>query len=79
MALRHERRVEFAGEGIMYGNDIKRWNIGPEIYPMEIIDDKGTVIETRYQNGYDLTKDNLLPIPENEIALNPNLVQNPGW
>jgi len=78
-ALRHERRVEFACEGIMYGNDIKRWNIGPEIYPMKILDDKGAVIETRYQNGYNLAKDNLLPIPENEIALNPNLKQNPGW
>lgn len=75
--LRHERRIEFAMEGL-YWADIKRWKIGSEIYPQEIRDHLGNLIETRFPNGY-LEFYNLLPIPDNEISLNENLEQNPGW
>lgn len=36
---------------------------------------------TTMQQGYnfDIDRDYLLPIPEQEITLNPNLTQNPGW
>ncbi len=78
-ALRHERRVEFACEGLIYWDDIRRWEIGPQIYPMDIYDGSGNVFLTRYKNGYTLPKDKYLPIPETEIAMNPNLIQNPGW
>ena len=46
-ALRHERRVEFAFEGL-YWSDIRRWGIGPEIYPMDVRGTDGGVIERRY-------------------------------
>ncbi|WP_194973817.1 RagB/SusD family nutrient uptake outer membrane protein [Aquiflexum lacus] len=75
--LRHERRIEFAMEGL-YWADIKRWRIGKDIYPQEIRDHLGNLIETRFPNGY-LEFYNLLPIPDREIALNENLEQNPGW
>ena len=75
--LRHERRIEFAMEGL-YWADIKRWKIGSEIYPQEIRDHLGNLIETRFPNGY-LEFYNLLPIPDSEISLNENLEQNPGW
>ena len=75
--LRHERRIEFALEGV-YWKDIKRWNIGSEIYPVEVKSPDGKLIETKFPEGYDET-DNLLPIPDSEIALNPNLEQNPGY
>lgn len=75
--LRHERRIEFALEGL-YWADIKRWNIGPDIYPVEVRAADGSLIETKFPGGYK-EKDNLLPIPESERALNPNLKQNPGW
>jgi len=75
--LRKERRIEFALEGL-YWFDIKRWNLGQQLYPLVIKDHLGGVIETKFPNGY-LDYYNLLPIPVNELSLNPNLVQNPGW
>lgn len=75
--LRHERRIEFFLEGT-YWADIKRWNIGSKIYPAQIKAADGSLIETKFPNGYK-EKDNLLPIPENERAYNPKLGQNPGW
>ena len=75
--LRHERRIEFALEGL-YWADIKRWDIGKDIYPMVVRDHNGDIIENRFPDGY-LEHYNLLPIPDNEISLNGNLVQNPGW
>jgi starch-binding outer membrane protein, SusD/RagB family len=75
--LRHERRIEFFGEGINWA-DIKRWNIGADIYPVEVRAADGSLIETKFRNGYQ-DKYNLLPIPDSERSLNPNLEQNPGW
>ena len=75
--LRHERRIEFALEGL-YWADIKRWEIGAELYPIEVKDHNGNVIETKFPNGY-LDFYRLLPIPDSEISLNGNLTQNPGW
>ena len=62
----------------LYGSDIKRWDIGKDIYPVEVRDQKGDLIETKFPDGY-LEYYNLLPIPDNERSLNPNLEQNPGW
>lgn len=76
--LRKERRIELALEG-QYWDDIKRWKIGPEIYPVEVRGALGELIEVKFPNGYDLNKDNYLPIPDSEISLNPNLDQNPGY
>lgn len=75
--LRHERRIEFALEG-RYWSDVKRWKIGEKLYPMEIRDHNGGLIETRFPNGY-LESYDLLPIPDSERSLNPNLEQNTGW
>ena len=75
--LRHERRIEFALEGL-YWADIRRWDIGKDIYPVNIKDQNGNIIETKFPNGY-LEYYNLLPIPQSEIYLNNKLQQNPGW
>lgn len=75
--LRHERRIEFFGEGINWA-DIKRWNIGPDIYPVEVRGGDGSLIEVKFPAGYE-EKHNLLPIPDNELSFNENLEQNPGW
>lgn len=75
--LRHERRIEFALEGL-YWMDIKRWKIGKDIYPMKVYSHKGDVIEVKFPNGYNEAY-NLLPIPDSERSLNPKLSQNPGW
>lgn len=76
--LRHERRVELALEG-QFWDDIKRWNAGPEFYPCDVIGGLGQKIETKFPNGYDLNRDNLLPISSDEISQNPKLTQNPGY
>lgn len=75
--LRHEKVVEFFGEGILWA-DIKRWKIGQDIYPVDIKAADGGLIEVKFPNGYE-DRHNLLPIPDNEIAFNNNLEQNPGW
>jgi hypothetical protein len=75
--LRYERRIEFALEGL-YWSDIRRWNIGKDIYPVAVRDHNGDIIEHKFPNGY-LEFYNLLPIPDIELSLNENLVQNPGW
>ncbi|GAC1387693.1 MAG: RagB/SusD family nutrient uptake outer membrane protein [Ginsengibacter sp.] len=75
--LRHERRIEFALEGL-YWADIRRWDIGKDIYPVNVKDQNGNIIETKFPAGY-LEYYNLLPIPQSEISLNNNLQQNPKW
>lgn len=79
--LRHERRIEFALEGV-YWMDIKRWHkldgFLNNVYPIAVRDHKGSIIETKFSDGYK-EHFNLLPIPNGELSLNENLVQNPGW
>jgi len=79
--LRHERRIEFALESL-YWSDIKRWQeldgYADEIYPVEVRDRHGNLIEAKFPDGYkDYYK--YLPIPDSELSLNENLEQNPGW
>lgn len=75
--VRHERRIELALEG-RYWADVKRWKIGKILYPLVIKDHNGGLIDTKFPNGY-LDYYDLLPIPDSERSLNPNLKQNPGW
>ncbi|NKI27527.1 RagB/SusD family nutrient uptake outer membrane protein [Arenibacter sp. 6A1] len=53
--------------------------VGSEV----LLDSDGYVdpLQGELPNGYqfDLTRDYLLPIPTDELTLNPNLTQNPGW
>lgn len=74
-AIRLERRVEFAMEGIRYF-DLRRWGIATQVlngfvqnplyYPN---------IKTKYQPNYDFW-----PIPQYEIDFNaPEMKQNPGY
>ena len=80
-ALRYERRIEFALEG-RYWQDIKRWHeldgYADEIYPVEVRDRRGNLLETKFPNGYQENY-KYLPIPDSELSLNENLEQNPGW
>jgi hypothetical protein len=79
--LRHERRIEFALEGL-YWMDLKRWHkldgFLNDVYPVEVRDHNGSLIETKFPDGYK-EHFNLLPIPNSELSLNENLEQNPGW
>ncbi|MDT0678335.1 RagB/SusD family nutrient uptake outer membrane protein [Autumnicola musiva] len=81
--LRDERRVELAFEDHRFW-DIRRWKIGPsttEIYGMEIINNNETFDYQRKLVEIRVWDDRMYfyPIPQNEVYLNENLQQNPGW
>jgi hypothetical protein len=73
--IRHERRIELAMEGYYY-TDIRRWGIAKEVMDGPVYDFNGDVYENR---SYEAPKYDLWAIPSNQIDLNPNLKQNPGW
>ena len=72
--IRHERKVEFPGEGIWY-SDIRRWKIGIELCNHTI---KGFVGNTQRERAF-REREYLWGIPSTDIELNPDLEQNPGW
>ena len=69
--IRHERRVELGMEGLRW-TDIKRWKTA-ETYIPTLIDLGGV------RRAFDPTKHYLMPIPQSEIDINTNLVQNPNY
>lgn len=69
--IRHERRVEFAGEGLRY-QDIKRWKTAEQIIPT-IVDAGGV------RRNFDPAKHYLFPFPQSEIDINKSLEQNPNY
>lgn len=82
--LREERMVELAFEDHRFW-DIRRWKIGPstqEVYGVEVeqvgmddFDYETVLVEDRVWTE----AMNLYPIPQNEVFINDNLKQNPGW
>jgi starch-binding outer membrane protein, SusD/RagB family len=81
--LRNERRVELAFEDHRFW-DLRRWKIGPSttvIRGMNITNNSGVltftpkVVETRVWDD----RMYLYPIPQTELFINHNLLQNPGW
>lgn len=74
-AIRLERRIELAGEGI-YFFDIRRWKTIEQEMNAPIRDHAGNVIVTRH---FDPARDYFWPVPYTEIDLNPALTQNPNY
>lgn len=74
-AIRLERRIEMAGEGLYY-TDIRRWGTIEDLNNGPVYDASGNVLETR---AFIPERDYLWAIPSTEIQLDPNLEQNPGW
>jgi hypothetical protein len=73
--IRHERRIEFAGEA-MYYNDIRRWKTAEKELNATIFKYDGSAIEGRKFNA---ARDYWWPIPQTQRDLNPKLEQNPGY
>jgi hypothetical protein len=73
--IRHERRVEFAGEA-QYYTDIRRWKTAEVVLNGPIHKYDGSVIETRHFNP---NRDYWWPIAQTELDLNPELQQTPGY
>jgi len=66
--LKHERVTELTGEGHRW-EDLARWG---ELGPQLAVRDPGFA---NFIKG----KHEFLPIPQSDIDINPNLMQNPGW
>jgi starch-binding outer membrane protein, SusD/RagB family len=92
--VRRERRVEFCWEPYIRYMDITRWGIASQainrkFYGMKLTDDPSTyteypVDETGHLFSIDKTgffepNNDLWPIPQTEIDINPALGQNPGY
>jgi tetratricopeptide (TPR) repeat protein len=66
--LKHERLLELSGEGHRWA-DLARWgDLGPGIADR----DPGF-------NNFEVGRHEFLPIPQRDLDINRNLVQNPGW
>jgi hypothetical protein len=81
--IRNERAVEFANEGLRMA-DIRRWRIAKQIMPGRVygIDFlEGGVVKTAASADNRLFDDKhyFFPIPQDDINLNANLTQNPGF
>jgi hypothetical protein len=73
--IRHERRVELAGEGLYY-YDVLRWKTAAQVLNAEVYNAAGQRVDSRRFNA---ARDYLWPIPSVAIQENPSLTQNPGW
>lgn len=81
--LRHERRVEFAMEGLRLF-DIRRWKIAEQVMPgqkygIDYVEGGQTKKWIADNRRFDPTRDYLWPIPQRELVLMPGLKQNPGY
>jgi hypothetical protein len=71
--LRHERATELAGEGVRW-YDINRYGL---------LDNQAGIDELKTRDvdfgNFVLGKSKLLPIPQSDIDIDPNIKQNPGY
>ncbi|MCD7713303.1 MAG: RagB/SusD family nutrient uptake outer membrane protein, partial [Firmicutes bacterium] len=78
-AIKQERRLELAFEWVRY-QDLIRWGDAATV-----LADQGKQIPRGDGSYFELSDAGfkerhwLLPFPETEINVNPNIVQNPGW
>ncbi|MRG45522.1 RagB/SusD family nutrient uptake outer membrane protein [Chitinophaga sp. SYP-B3965] len=73
--IRHERRIELAGEGLYYF-DIRRWRTAEKEMNTDIYNYKTQRIDTRRFNAQ---RDYRWPVPSVAIQENPKLEQNPQY
>jgi hypothetical protein len=74
-AIRLERRIELAGEGLHY-NDIRRWRTAEVVMNQPAYNSKGNVIQVR---SFNKDRDYLWPIATVTFEQNKNLEQNPRY
>jgi hypothetical protein len=70
--IRHERRIEFVGEGFYY-NDIRRWKTAETVLNTKIYSHADKELVGRVFNP---GRDYWWPVPQTQRDLNPNLSQN---
>ncbi len=70
--LQHERRLELAMEGHRFF-DLVRWNIAEEKLNGSYLDNQEVTV------SFISPKNDFFPIPQEELNINPDLLQYPGW
>ncbi len=73
--IRHERRIELAGEGLYY-HDIRRWRTAEAVMNADVLNSKGEFLQKR---SFNPQRDYLWPIHEVTLQENPALEQNPEY
>lgn len=78
--IRHERRIEFAGEGLYY-SDIRRWKIAETELNKSIVLNGSQMKGAVEKRIFRKEKDYLMPFPQGDIDNAPNMKgqQNPGY
>lgn len=83
--IKIEKRLELCEEGCRF-LDLVRWGDAATVLKdqgKQVMGFNGTSAVVEYTNntsqGFVAGKHELLPIPEQEMLLNKNIVQNPGW
>ena len=84
--IQQERMIELAFEGERY-YDIRRWKLASQYFNTPVkgwsVDEsdvnKFYTLREVGQRAFLTPRDYLHPIPINELVINPNLIQNPGW
>ena len=85
--IRRERTIELFDEGFRV-DDLKRWKTAETEMPMNLLGSKfAQPTASRNHEGFLIVetgrqwaeKNYLYPLPVDQVRLNPNLKQNPGW
>lgn len=71
--LEHERIMELTGESVRW-NDLARWGYFDDAAKLAQLKARDTEF-----NNFVLGRNKYMPIPQSEIDINPNLIQNSGW
>ncbi|MES2646388.1 MAG: RagB/SusD family nutrient uptake outer membrane protein [Bacteroidota bacterium] len=71
--LEHERITELTGEGLRW-NDLARWGYFDDAAKLAILKARDPEFE-----NFQIGRNKYMPIPQSELDINPNLVQNPNW
>ena len=71
--LEHERITELTGESVRW-NDLARWGYFDDQAKLNLLKARDPEF-----NNFVLGRNKYMPIPQSEIDINPNLIQNPGW
>ena len=73
LQLEHERITELTGESVRW-NDLSRWGYYDDAAKLAILKAR----DPEFLN-FQIPRNKYMPIPQSEIDINPNLIQNTGW
>ena len=71
--IEHERITELTGESVRW-NDLARWGYFDDANKIALLKARDPEF-----NNFVVGRNKYMPIPQREIDINPNLVQNPNW